>query len=51
MIKVHYIHEWKCHDETFCYVQLTYANKKNVSKIQIVKLLLGNHAIHFIFAF
>jgi hypothetical protein len=28
MIKVYHLHVWKCHNETHCFKQLIYTNKK-----------------------
>jgi hypothetical protein len=31
VIKVHYLHIWKCHNESHYFVQLIYANKRDFS--------------------
>jgi hypothetical protein len=43
MIKVHYMHIWEYHNETFPFVQLIYANKVLLISIlvRLTLLLLG----------
>jgi hypothetical protein len=39
MFKAYYLYEWKCHNETQCFVQLIYANK-----IEKIIMALNNYA-------
>jgi hypothetical protein len=47
MVKVHYIHVWKCHNETHHFVQLIYANFKKKKNPSRIFYWINNNQNHF----
>jgi hypothetical protein len=43
MIKVHYIPVWKCHNETHCFVQLLYADKRHKQEMETCTIIYKLH--------